>query len=324
MTQESPILKVSDLKMHFPIRGGVLQRQIATVYAVDGVNFEIGRGETLGLVGESGCGKSTIGRCVLRLHKATAGAIEFEGKNLVDLKGEDLRLARKDVQMIFQDPADSLNARHTVGEILAEPFVIHGVGSPSSRREDAKKLLDRVGLPQNAINKYPHEFSGGQKQRIGIARAIALKPKLIVCDEPVSALDVSIQSQIVNLLIDLQKEMGLSYLFIAHDLSVVRHVSDRVAIMYLGKIVEQGDADEVYKSPKHPYAQALLDAVPIPDPEVKRQHRVLQGDVPSPINPPSGCNFHTRCPYAQEKCKSEQPSPSSSGGREFACHFPID
>ncbi|MDA9951121.1 ATP-binding cassette domain-containing protein [Oligoflexaceae bacterium] len=318
-----PILEVKDLKMHFPIRGGILQREMARVYAVDGVSFSVNAGETLGLVGESGCGKSTIGRSLVRLHKATAGSIRFMGQELTALKGEELREVRKSIQMIFQDPAESLNSRHTVGEILVEPFIIQGIGNHVSRSAEVRKLLDLVGLPQTAIHKFPHEFSGGQKQRIGIARAISLNPKLIVCDEPVSALDVSIQSQIVNLLLDLQAELNLAYVFIAHDLSVVRHVSDQVAVMYLGRIVEQGDADELYADPKHPYTRALIDSIPVADPTLIRQAKAITGDVPSPIAPPRGCHFHGRCPVAQDTCRQSYPQETQTERRRFSCHFPI-
>ncbi|MFH1726483.1 MAG: oligopeptide/dipeptide ABC transporter ATP-binding protein [Elusimicrobiota bacterium] len=321
------LMEVKDLKKHFPIHGGVLFRQIATVYAVDGVSFNVKPGETVGLVGESGCGKSTLGKTILRLDDPTSGQVLFEGKDLAALKRRELRRVRKDIQIIFQDPFESLNASHTVGHILQEPFIIHKIGEPGWRKEQAKKLLAKVGLSQAAMDRFPHEFSGGQRQRIGIARAIALEPKLIVCDEPVSALDVSIQSQILNLLLKLQREMRLTYLFIAHDLAVVKHVSDRIAVMYLGKIVEFTDADAIYKKPLHPYTQALLSAIPVPDPTSDKSGRqVLEGDVPSPRTPPPGCNFHTRCPYAQKLCKAEVPAlqdaPSSSRGRHLvACHY---
>lgn len=320
----SHLLEVKDLKMHFPIRGGLLQRQIATVYAVDGVSFHVKEGETLGLVGESGCGKSTIGRCLVRLYQPTAGSVDFMGKDLTKIQGSELREMRKDIQMIFQDPAESLNSRHTIEEILSEPFQIQSIGDGSYHRNQVEKLLDTVGLPKTARHKYPHEFSGGQKQRIGIARAIALKPKLIVCDEPVSALDVSIQSQILNLLLDLQKELSLSYLFIAHDLSVVRHVSDRVAVMYLGRVVEEASAEEIYLKPKHPYSKALISAIPIPDPDRERTDRALTGDVPSPIFPPSGCHFHGRCPKVQDRCRVEYPAVNKDSNQIYSCHFPND
>jgi len=321
------LLQVKDLKMHFPIHGGVLFRQVATVYAVDGVSLNVRAGETVGLVGESGCGKSTLGKTILRLYDPTGGHVLFQGMDLATLRRREMRRVRKDIQIIFQDPYESLNQTHTVGFILQEPFNIHKVGTPASRREEAKKLLRKVGLPESALDRFPHEFSGGQRQRIGIARAIALKPKLIICDEPVSALDVSIQSQILNLLLELQREMKLAYLFIAHDLAVVKHVSDRIAVMYLGKIVEYTDADRIYEGPLHPYTQALLAAVPVPDPSKRIEDRpILEGDVPSPRNPPSGCSFHTRCPYATDRCRSETPplqdAPSSSGGRHLvACHY---
>ena len=301
------LLEVNHLKKYFPVRSGVLRRQTAKVHAVDDISFTIRPGETLGLVGESGCGKTTVGRTVLRLYEPSGGDVCFKGENLFTLgKRETMDLRRK-MQMIFQDPFESLNSRHTVGYILEEPFVIHGIGTSKERKAEVKKLLDRVGLPYSSVDRYAHEFSGGQRQRIGIARAIALSPQLIVCDEPVSALDVSIQSQILNLLLDLQQEMNLCYLFIAHDLAVVKHVSDKVAVMYLGKIVEYTDGDTIYKNPVHPYTRALLSAIPIPDPLKKRKKTVLTGDVPSPIHPPSGCRFHTRCHWVIEQCRREEP-----------------
>ena len=301
------LLVVENLKMHFPIHGGILRRKVGRVYAVDGVSLKVREGETLGLVGESGCGKTTVGRTIARLYKPTAGRVNFDGNDLSHLNKEELREVRRDLQIIFQDPFESLNARHTIQEILQEPFVIHGIGTVEDREREITQILDRVGMNVNALTRFPHEFSGGQRQRIGIARAIALKPKMIICDEPVSALDVSIQSQILNLLLDLQTDMKLTYLFIAHDLAVVKHISDRIAVMYLGKIVEYADADELYQNPVHPYTNALLSAIPIPDPEVRKEKRILSGDVPSPINPPSGCVFHTRCPYVKEKCKKKIP-----------------
>lgn len=316
-----PVLKVQDLKMHFPLKGGIFQRQVATVRAVDGVSFKVNQGTTLGLVGESGCGKSTIGRCLIRLYQPSSGQIEFMGQDLTTLAGEALRKVRRDIQMIFQDPAESLNSRHTVEEIIQEPFFIQGLGNEHFRRSEVARLLELVGLPERARHKYPHEFSGGQKQRIGIARAIALQPKLIICDEPVSALDVSIQSQILNLLLDLQKEMGLSYLFIAHDLSVVRHVSDRVAVMYLGRVIEEADADEIYAQPKHPYTRALIEAIPEPDPDKPRNKKALIGDVPSPINPPTGCHFHGRCPIAKNICRERYPDVKGDANHPVSCHF---
>ncbi len=304
------LLRVRGLKKYFPITAGIiLQRQVGAVKAVDGLDFDVYKGETLGLVGESGCGKSTTGRTVLQLYRPTEGSVEFEGVDLVQLKGEALRKMRKRMQMIFQDPYASLNPRMSVGRIVAEPLKVHNVGTAKEQQERVQYLLQRVGLNPYYVNRYPHEFSGGQRQRIGIARALALNPSLIVADEPISALDVSIQAQVVNLLQDLQQEYGLTYLFIAHDLSMVRHICDRVAVMYLGKIVELASAEELYGNPLHPYTQALLSAVPVPDPEVeqKRQRIILKGDVPSPANPPVGCNFNTRCPVAVEVCFREEP-----------------
>ncbi len=302
-----PLLQVENLKMYFPIRGGILRRKVGQVHAVDDVSMHVDAGETLGLVGESGCGKTTVGRSIIRLYKPSAGRVLFNGSDVLGMGRNELRHARRNLQMMFQDPYESLNARHTVGEILEEPFVIHHVGSGSHRREEVLKLLNRVGLPADAIHRFPHEFSGGQRQRIGIARAIALRPQLIICDEPVSALDVSIQSQILNLLLDLQKALSLSYLFIAHDLAVVKHISDRIAVMYLGKIVERATADDLYAKPLHPYTQALISAIPIPDPNRRKEMKPLHGDVPSPIHPPPGCRFHTRCPYVMPLCKIEEP-----------------
>ncbi len=321
------LLEVQDVKMHFPIHGGVFFRRIATVYAVDGVTFNVKSGETVGVVGESGCGKSTLGKTILRLYDPTDGNVLFEGKDLAHMGGAELRTARKDIQIIFQDPYESLNQTFTVGRIIREPFIIHKIGTPQWQREEVKKLLKRVGMPESSIDRFPHEFSGGQRQRIGIARAIALKPKLIICDEPVSALDVSIQSQVLNLLLELQREMGLAYIFIAHDLAVVKHVSDRIAVMYLGKIVEFTGADEIYKKPLHPYTQALLSAIPVPDPTRDLSTKqVLEGDVPSPRNPPPGCAFHTRCPFAQDRCRTETPAlgdapVTKDGAHLVACHY---
>jgi len=315
------LLEVNNLKMHFPIHGGVLWRKIGKVYAADGVSLTVREGETVGLVGESGCGKTTLGRSIVRLYKPTEGKVVFAGKDMSKISRKELRELRRDLQIIFQDPFESLDSRQTVGDILEEPFIIHRIGTPEKRKEEVKKLLARVGLDENAINRFPHEFSGGQRQRIGIARAIALKPKMIICDEPVSALDVSIQSQILNLLLELQEEMQLSYLFIAHDLSVVKHISDRIAVMYLGKIMEYTDADTIYKSPVHPYTHALISAIPVPDPTVKRKIKILKGDVPSPIHPPSGCVFHTRCPYVKERCKSEVPELSPAPGTKKEAHL---
>jgi len=317
------LLSVRGLKKHFPIHGGILSRVIDHVHAVDGVSLDVASGETLGLVGESGCGKSTTGRCIMRLIEPSAGEIWFQGRDVTNLEGEALRAMRRDMQIIFQDPFASLNPRHTVGSIIGEAFVIHGLVKNRREMEDrVATLLETVGLRADHMRRFPHEFSGGQRQRIGIARALAVEPKLIVCDEPVSALDVSIQAQVINLLEDLQEQFGLTYLFIAHDLSVVEHISDRVAVMYLGRVVEVATAEELYANPLHPYTEALLSAVPIPDPKVKRKRIVLQGDVPNPIRPPSGCHFHTRCPIAQPRCSVEVPAlRDSGGGHMVSCHF---
>ena len=306
-------MSVRNLKMHFPIYGAsvLIPRQVGAVKAVDGVSFDVFPGETLGVVGESGCGKSTTGRAILQLYRPTSGSVMFEGQDLVALKGDALRKTRRRMQMIFQDPYASLNPRMTVGRIIAEPLVVHSIGNAKEQQERVEYLMKRVNLNPYFINRYPHEFSGGQRQRIGIARALALNPSFIVCDEPISALDVSIQAQVVNLLQDLQQEFNLTYLFIAHDLSMVRHICDRVAVMYLGKIVEVAPAEELYNNPLHPYTQALLSAVPVPDPEVerKRQRIILKGDVPSPASPPLGCNFNTRCPVAFDNCYDEAQEP---------------
>jgi oligopeptide/dipeptide ABC transporter ATP-binding protein len=290
----NPLLQINDLRMHFPVKGGVFLTAKAWCKAVDGINLDLKEGETLGLVGESGCGKSTLGKCIVRLNTPTTGNIVFRDQDLAKLSTKALKPIRRDIQMIFQDPVESLNARHTVGEIIEEPFIIHGIGTRQERKNKVAELLERVGLQADAGGRYPFEFSGGQRQRIGIARALALNPKLIVCDEPVSALDVSVQSQIMNLLMDLQKELGLSYLFIAHDLAVVKHISDRIAIMYLGKIVEVGPAEEIFHNPLHAYTKALISAIPQPDPRLRPDRIILKGDVPSPINPPKGCAFARR------------------------------
>ena len=328
------LLAVSGLEKHFPIRHGILiQRQVGAVRAVDGVAFSVGVGETLGLVGESGCGKTTTGRVIAKLLEPTAGAIIYEGQDIAGYSRSRMRKLRTDIQMIFQDPYSSLNPRHTIGTIVGAPFRIQHAKTEKGIKVEVQALMERVGLNPEHYNRYPHEFSGGQRQRIGIARAIALKPKLIVCDEPVSALDVSVQAQVVNLLEDLQNEYNLTYIFVAHDLSVVRHISDRVAVMYLGKIMELADRDELYAEPMHPYTHALMSAVPVPDPEkeARRQRILLSGDLPSPINPPSGCVFHTRCPKyrellgdsERERCRDEVPLLEAKSTDHFvACHFP--
>jgi len=324
--EQDVILSVRGLKKHFPINAGfIIQRQVGAVKAVDDVSFDVFRGETLGLVGESGCGKSTTGRTILQLYKPTEGSVKFEGQELTHLPNNQMRQVRREMQIIFQDPFASLNPRMTVGSIVAEPLVIHNLyPNKNERQEYVENLMEKVGLNPYFINRYPHEFSGGQRQRIGIARALALQPSFIVADEPISALDVSIQAQVVNLMEDLQKEFGLTYLFIAHDLSMVRHICDRVAVMYLGKIVEMGPTDEVYNNPMHPYTQALLSAVPEPDPskEANRRRIIIKGDLPSPANPPKGCNFNTRCPVAFELCYHEPDPPlvEVSPGHFAACH----
>jgi peptide/nickel transport system ATP-binding protein/oligopeptide transport system ATP-binding protein len=321
------LVSVKDLVKHFPIsRGIIFQRKIGAVKAVDGVSFQIRRGETLGLVGETGCGKSTTARMITRLLEPTSGEIDFEGKDITHSKRRPLKAIRREVQMIFQDPYSSLNPRKTIGSIIAEPFAIHGMlPDKAERKREVQRLMETVGLNPEHYNRYPHEFSGGQRQRIGVARAIALQPKLLIADEPVSALDVSIQAQVLNLLRDLQRRFGLTVVLIAHDLSVVRHMCDRVAVMYLGKIVEIGSSEDLYDFPRHPYTAALLAAVPQPDPARHGQERrVLGGDVPSPANPPSACRFHTRCPKAQAICSAEEPKLESlDGGTNVACHFPM-
>jgi len=325
----TPLLEVRGLKMHFPVREGLFLRAKRSNRAVDGLDLSLAAGETLGLVGESGCGKSTLGKCIVRLYRPTAGQILFQGSDLAHAKGSALKAQRRNLQMIFQDPVESLNARHTVADIIAEPLVIHRIGDAHTRQRKVRELLDRVGLPANAAERFPFEFSGGQRQRIGIARAIALGPRLIVCDEPVSALDVSIQSQVLNLILELQRELHLSTLFIAHNLAVVKHVSERIAIMYLGKIVELADADEIYRNPRHPYTRALISAIPEPDPRraASKRRIVLSGDVPSPIDPPSGCAFHPRCPHATDRCKIEapqlRPSDSTAAPHHVSCHYDL-
>jgi oligopeptide transport system ATP-binding protein len=320
-----PLLRVRNLVKHFPVKTGFLSRGIDRVHAVDGVSFEIAAGETLGLVGESGCGKTTTGRCILRLVEPTAGEVWFDGQNVMSADRRQLQALRRSMQIIFQDPYASLDPRMTVGAIVGEALSIHHLAADAGAYEDrVVDLLETVGLHPDHRRRFPHEFSGGQRQRIGIARALAVSPKLIVCDEPVSALDVSIQAQVINLLVDLQQRLGLTYLFIAHDLSVVAHASSRVAVMYLGRIVEVATAHELYAAPKHHYTAALLAAVPIPDPSISRKRVVIEGDVPNPIRPPSGCHFHPRCPHAQERCMREAPLMNEvSPGRFAACHFPI-
>jgi oligopeptide transport system ATP-binding protein len=327
-----PLVQVEELKVYFPIYAGLLQRRAGDVRAVDDISFQIQRGETFGLVGESGCGKSTTGRAVIRLRNPTAGTVKFDGQDLMSLTREELRLARRRMQIIFQDPYSSLNPRMTVGSIIGEPLDTHNLGSKSSRQDRIAELLELVGLNPNYRNRYPHEFSGGQRQRIGVARSLAVEPEFIVCDEPISALDVSIQAQVLNLLVELREKFGLTYLFIAHDLSVVRHISDRVGVMYLGKLVEVGPPDILYAGPGHPYTRALLSAVPIPDPKTERKRKrvILTGDVPSPVNPPPGCRFHTRCWLYErlgkpEVCRTEEPALNQIRPQHFtACHFAED
>jgi oligopeptide/dipeptide ABC transporter ATP-binding protein len=320
-----PILKIENLKMHFPVKKGVLRKTSGYVHAVDGVSFNVLKGETLGIVGESGCGKTTLGRTIMNLYIPTSGDVIFGDIPVNKTSHRDLLPLRRNFQMIFQDPFESLNSRHTVRYILEEPFLIHRIGDAQWRQQRIYELLDRVGLPKNSLDRYPHEFSGGQRQRIGIARAIALNPMLLICDEPVSALDVSIQSQILNLLMDLQNELSLTYIFISHDLTVVRHISDRVAVMYLGRIVEMADADSIYAKPLHPYTKALISAIPEPDPASVRERIILQGNVPSPVSPPPGCHFHPRCPMARDVCRNTYPELKEYNDGEIrhsaACHF---
>jgi oligopeptide/dipeptide ABC transporter ATP-binding protein len=316
------VLEVRDLKKHFTISKGLLRRAAGRVYAVDGVSFDIAPGETLGLVGESGCGKTTVGRTILRLIEPTAGTIKLDGCDITQLSKVELRPYRRQMQIIFQDPFSSLDPRKSAGDIVAEPLRVHGITRGKELRSRVAELFDRVGLRRVQMDNYPHQFSGGQRQRIGIARALALRPKLIIADEPVSALDVSIQAQVLNLMMDLQGELGLAYLFISHNLAVVEHISHRIAVMYLGRIVEYTDKKTLFTQPLHPYTESLLLAVPVPDPKIKRQKRVLQGDVPSPVNPPAGCHFHTRCPYAVERCKIESPPLREvRPGHVVACHL---
>ena len=318
----APVLEVRGLKKHFPVRKGILRRTVGHVYAVDDVSFKIGPGETLGLVGESGCGKTTVGRAVLRLIEPTAGSILLEGRDITTLGKRELRPYRQQMQIIFQDPFSSLNPRMRAGDIVGEPIKLHGNISRGDRRDQVAALFERVGLRRAQMDNYPHQFSGGQRQRIGVARALSLNPRLIIGDEPVSALDVSIQAQVINLLMDLQRELGLSYLFISHNLAVVEHISHRIAVMYLGRIVEHTDKATLFTRPLHPYTEALLAAVPVPDPKIRRTKRVVQGDVPSPLKPPPGCHFHTRCPYAEARCRTEPPLLREvAPGHHVACHL---
>lgn len=322
---QETILEVKNIKKHFPIIKGLLfSKSVGSVKAVDGVSFDVNKGETFGLVGESGCGKSTTGRLILQLLKPTAGRVIFDNKDLTALSPEAIRKTRQDMQMIFQDPYASLNPRRTVADIVREPLVIHNIGTPQERKKQVQELLETVGLNASHGDRYPHEFSGGQRQRIGIARALAVKPKLIVCDEPVSALDVSIQAQIINLLEGLQEEFAFTYIFISHDLSVVKHISDRVAVMYLGRIVEIGNYAELFANPLHPYTQALMGSIPAPNPQLRKERIILEGDVPSPLNPPTGCHFHTRCKYAQEICKKEVPVLKDQGNGHLAACLLLD
>ncbi|MGN7478473.1 ABC transporter ATP-binding protein [Solibacillus silvestris] len=316
------LLKVENLKKYFPIRHGMFARHIGDVKAVDNVSFELFEGETLGIVGESGCGKSTTGRAIMRLHEPTDGKVTFDGVELMQLNSEQMRKVRREIQMVFQDPYASLNPRHTVEKILEEPLIVHGIGNAKERKKKVREYLEIVGLSSYHAKRYPHQFSGGQRQRIGIARALMTNPKLIIADEPVSALDVSIQAQVLNLMQKLQEDLKLTYIFIAHDLGVVRHISDRVGVMYLGRLVELAESESLYLEPLHPYSQALLSAVPIPDPQFEREQLLLKGDIPSPSNPPAGCTFHTRCPYAMEKCKQIVPILQQvKTGHSVACHL---
>ncbi len=316
------LLQVEELVKYFPIRRGVLQRTVGHVKAVDGISFAVNQGETLGVVGESGCGKSTMGRSVLRLIEPTKGKVTFNGKNVLSLNKPEMRAMRREMQIVFQDPYASLNPRYTIGQTLLEPMKIHNLHSPGERMQKVHSLLERVGLASEYARRFPHEFSGGQRQRVGIARALAVNPKLVILDEPVAALDVSVQSQVLNLLEDLQDEFHLTYVFIAHDLSVVRHISDRVMVLYLGRMAEVADSEELFTNPLHPYTKALLSAIPVPDPDAKRERIILQGDLPSPANPPSGCPFHTRCPVAVDKCRQEVPAwREVKSSHHVACHL---
>lgn len=324
MNDLDKLLEVRGLKKYYPIDRGLFSEKTGYVKAVDDVSFTLAHGETLGLVGESGCGKTTAGKSILRLLDPTGGEVIFEGRDITKIPGRELRAVRRRMQFIFQDPYASLNPRMTVGETIEEAYVIHGISSKAGRRDMAEKLLDRVGLPKSCIDRHPHEFSGGQRQRVGIARALALSPALVVCDEPVSALDVSIQSQILNLLKELQSDLGLTYIFISHGLAAVKYISDRIAVMYLGRIVETAATDEIFENTLHPYTESLLSAIPIPDPKVKRERIILRGDIPNPMSPPSGCHFHTRCPHAREKCATTEPEwRNPTGNHGFACHYPL-
>ncbi|CAH2715634.1 Oligopeptide transport ATP-binding protein OppF [Neobacillus rhizosphaerae] len=315
------LLEVNGLKKYFPITGGIFGKKQGEVKAVDDVSFYVKKGETLGIVGESGCGKSTTGRLLIRLIEASDGTIIFEDKEITSLSKSELRKTRRDIQMVFQDPYASLNPRHSVEQILEEPLIVHGIGTPEERRKQVKEMLEVVGLCSYHAKRYPHQFSGGQRQRIGIAKALMTKPKLIIADEPVSALDVSIQAQVLNLMKDIQREFQLTYIFIAHDLGVVRHISDRVGVMYLGRLIELAESEELYENPKHPYTKALLSAVPVPDPDVKRETILIEGELPSPANPPTGCAFHTRCSYVMEICKTTRPEETNLNGHFAACHL---
>jgi oligopeptide transport system ATP-binding protein len=319
---KTPLLRVNNLKKHFPIKKGMFGKTVGYVKAVDDVSFYVNEGETLGIVGESGCGKSTTGRVLMRLLEPTEGEIEFDGKDLTSLSHEEMRKTRRDIQMVFQDPYASLNPRHTIGKILEEPLIVHGVLDPKERKSKVREFLEIVGLNAYHASRYPHQFSGGQRQRIGIARALMTNPKLIIADEPVSALDVSIQAQVLNLMQDLQKEFNLTYIFIAHDLGVVRHISDRVAVMYLGKIVELAESEQLYEKPMHPYTQALLSAVPVPDPDYQKEQIIIEGDIPNPADPPTGCTFHTRCPFKMDICTKITPRlEEQTTGHSVACHL---
>jgi peptide/nickel transport system ATP-binding protein len=322
--EQTAILEIKNLKKHFVMTKGIIKKNTTKVRAVDGLNFDVYQGETLGIVGESGCGKSTTGQLILGLLDATEGNIYFQNRDLAVLSQEELRKARRDLQVIFQDPYSSLNPRMTVEELIGEPLVVHKLASGKKLREEVIELMKLVGLGEHQLKRFPHEFSGGQRQRIGIARALALKPKVIVCDEAVSALDVSIQAQILNLLKKLQRELGLTYVFIAHGLPAVRHISDRIGVMYLGRMVELSDRDEIFEKPLHPYTQALLDSVPIPDPKLRKEHQLIEGEIPNPSNPPSGCHFHPRCPYATDRCRQEDPEYREIMQKHFvACHHPL-